>query len=85
MTYSPCFLIPCYNHGAAVTQVILSLKSYSLPIIMVDDGSDEATKSVLGSLAQDESVTLLTLAENQGRLASEGHGKDKRGHLSWVQ
>ncbi len=36
--FNPCFLIPCYNHGATVPAVIDALTSYgfrSLSLMMV--------------------------------------------------
>ncbi|KAB0286423.1 glycosyltransferase family 2 protein [Vibrio fortis] len=66
-SYQACFLIPCYNHGSTVAAVIESLKSYALPIILVDDGSNAETKQHLKPLAELDDVTLVTLIENQGK------------------
>lgn len=65
-SFQPCFLIPCYNHGKTLTAVVESLlAAYPHPVIVVDDGSDLDTKDVLDSLR--DRVTLVTLAENQGK------------------
>jgi predicted LPLAT superfamily acyltransferase len=66
-SYQACFLIPCYNHGSTVAAVIESLKSYALPVILVDDGSNNETKQHLQPLAELDNVTLVTLVENQGK------------------
>ena len=66
-SYQACFLIPCYNHGSTVAAVIASLKGFGLPIILIDDGSDQDTKQQLAPLANQDDVTLVTLAENQGK------------------
>ncbi|WP_261903743.1 glycosyltransferase family 2 protein [Vibrio fortis] len=66
-SYQACFLIPCYNHGSTVAAVIESLKSYALPVILVDDGSNNETKQHLQPLAELDDVTLVTLVENQGK------------------
>lgn len=66
-SYQACFLIPCYNHGSTVAAVIESLKSYALPIILVDDGSNHETKQHLKPLSELDDVTLVTLIENQGK------------------
>ncbi|WP_295892003.1 glycosyltransferase [uncultured Vibrio sp.] len=66
-SYSGCFLIPCYNHGSTVTQVVDSLTPFSLPIVIVDDGSAEETKHELSKLESRDSVHLVTLQENQGK------------------
>ncbi|TBS99343.1 glycosyltransferase, partial [Vibrio parahaemolyticus] len=42
--YRPCFLIPCYNHGSTIADVVASLSSFDLPVLVVDDGSNEDTK-----------------------------------------
>ena len=65
--YNPCFLIPCYNHGSTIAAVVSSLNSFELPFLLVDDGSNAETKHALQIVAQEENVTLVTLAENQGK------------------
>ncbi|UPR30910.1 glycosyltransferase family 2 protein [Vibrio crassostreae] len=62
-----CFLIPCFNHGATMPAVVSSLHHFELPIIIVDDGSELATKQFLAPLADSPSVTLVTLEQNQGK------------------
>lgn len=49
--YNACFLIPCYNHGSTIAAVVESLSHFALPIIVVDDGSDEQTKQALAKLS----------------------------------
>ncbi|WP_427916957.1 glycosyltransferase family 2 protein [Vibrio amylolyticus] len=66
-SYSACFLIPCYNHGSTIAQVADSLATFSLPIVLVDDGSNQATKAALCSLATQENIHLVTLEANQGK------------------
>ncbi|PSW06882.1 glycosyltransferase family 2 protein [Photobacterium lipolyticum] len=66
-TFHPCFLIPCYNHGKTVPAVLDSLASYNLPVIIVDDGSDEQTKAILAEQEQREHISVITLPENQGK------------------
>ncbi|OQQ03288.1 acyltransferase [Vibrio splendidus] len=66
-SYNACFLIPCFNHGATMPAVVSSLHHFELPIIIVDDGSELATKQFLAPLADNPSVTLVTLEQNQGK------------------
>ncbi|CDT75570.1 glycosyltransferase family 2 protein [Vibrio coralliirubri] len=66
-SYKACFLIPCFNHGATMPAVVSSLHHFELPIIIVDDGSELATKQFLAPLADSPSVTLVTLEQNQGK------------------
>ena len=65
--YKACFLIPCYNHGSTVADVVSSLKPFDLPFIVVDDGSNSDTKQALQTLTDQEPITLVILAENQGK------------------
>lgn len=65
--YQPCFLIPCYNHGDTVPAVVASLVEFDFPIIVVDDGSQQATKIILEQEAQADHVHLVTLNLNQGK------------------
>ncbi|GEK13867.1 glycosyltransferase family 2 protein [Aliivibrio fischeri] len=66
--FRPCFLIPCYNHGKTIPAVVESLMSYGYPMLIVDDGSENETKRILEEVTQNnESITLITLAENQGK------------------
>ena len=66
-TFHPCFLIPCFNHGATVQGVVDALLPYRYPVIIVDDGSNEETKAFLALQAQRENVSVITLPENQGK------------------
>lgn len=64
--FTPCFLIPCYNHGEALTAVVDSLSAdYEYPLIIIDDGSDLFTKKVIAQLA--DRATVITLSENRGK------------------
>ncbi|TGA71799.1 glycosyltransferase family 2 protein [Aliivibrio fischeri] len=66
--FRSCFLIPCYNHGKTIPAVVESLMSYGYPMIIVDDGSENETKRILEEVTQhNKSITLITLAENQGK------------------
>ena len=66
-SYKACFLTPCFNHGATMPAVVSSLHHFELPIIIVDDGSELATKQFLAPLAENSNVTLVTLEQNQGK------------------
>ncbi|HFQ4953613.1 TPA: glycosyltransferase [Vibrio vulnificus] len=65
--YQACFLIPCYNHGETIGQVIDSLQEFALPVIIIDDGSNFATQTQLEQQATRDKVYLIRLAENQGK------------------
>ena len=61
------FLVPFYNHPQNIKALIAALKTYELPVIVVDDGSDEASKLILVELERTESILLLTRAQNGGK------------------
>ncbi len=65
--YLPCFLIPCFNHGSTVDGVVRSLEPYGFPIILIDDGSNQATKNQLNAVVTTHDVHLITLEQNQGK------------------
>ncbi|MCX0499770.1 glycosyltransferase family 2 protein [Erwinia billingiae] len=71
--FSPCVVIPCYNHGAMMASVLARLAPFNLAVFIVDDGSDEATRLQLEPLLNAQ-VTLIRLAENQGKGAAVMRG-----------
>ncbi len=64
--FNPCVVIPCYNHGAMMASVLARLSPLALPVFIVDDGSDELTRTRLEALAG-ERVTLIRLPKNSGK------------------
>lgn len=66
--FTPCALIPIYNHGSTIARTVQALRTHGLPVLIVDDGSDEPTRSVLDALVRDtDDVHLLRLPHNQGK------------------
>ncbi|EPJ3203971.1 glycosyltransferase [Salmonella enterica subsp. enterica serovar Derby] len=71
LTFSPCVLIPCYNHGAMMSGVLDRLQPFNLPCVVVDDGSDKTTRDELARLAAEYSnLTLIRLPVNAGKGAA---------------
>jgi len=71
LTFSPCVLIPCYNHGAMMSGVLDRIQLFNLPCIVVDDGSDKTTQDELARLAAEYSnLTLIRLPVNAGKGAA---------------
>jgi glycosyltransferase involved in cell wall biosynthesis len=58
-----CVLIPCLNEEAAIRQVVESALALGVPVIVVDDGSDDRTPEIVGAMP----VTLLRHATRQGK------------------
>lgn len=68
MNFKACAVIPVFNHHACLEQIVTTLLANHLPCILVDDGSDAATKQVLTKLAtQHPSVDCITLPRNAGK------------------
>lgn len=75
MTFSPCIVIPIYNHGRTIKATVNQLVPYQYPIFIVDDGSDSDTQDVLADLAKSCAlVTLYRLPKNRGKGAAVVHG-----------
>jgi glycosyltransferase involved in cell wall biosynthesis len=74
-TVKPCVLIPIYNHPDTIGDVVSALGAFDVPCLVVDDGSDAATRRVLARLAEDHPwVTVERLPANRGRGAALRHG-----------
>ena len=72
-----CIVIPFYNHGDAIAQVLAALHSFELPCLIVDDGSDAVAKEKLRQAIADRSnVTLVLRATNGGKGAAVMTGLD---------
>jgi len=56
-------LIPCLNEEAAIQGVVSSALTLGVPVIVVDDGSDDRTPDIVGAMP----VTLLRHAHRQGK------------------
>lgn len=66
-----CILIPIYNHGATLISLLNELAVYQLPCIIIDDGSDAATKMELTKALEIFSwVKIITLPSNKGKGAA---------------
>jgi glycosyltransferase involved in cell wall biosynthesis len=66
--FAPCALIPIYNHKDTIARTVQVLRDQGLPVMIVDDGSDAATRDVLDALADKAGdIHLLRLPHNQGK------------------
>ena len=62
------FIIPVYNHGATIENVVQSLLSFGCPIILVDDGNDEGNKAlILECVKKHSEVSLVSYKKNRGK------------------
>jgi glycosyltransferase involved in cell wall biosynthesis len=58
-----CVLIPCLNEEKAIAHVVKSTLRLGVPVIVIDDGSDDRTPEIVSSLP----VTLLRHPQRQGK------------------
>ncbi len=66
--FAPCALIPIYNHKDTIARTVHALRAHELPVMIVDDGSDAATRDVLDTLVREvPGVQLLRQPHNQGK------------------
>lgn len=71
-------VIPCYNHGAALFEVLARLKPFALATYVVDDGNDEPQRRLIAkAVGAFPGTTLVTLEQNggKGRAFIEGAGR----------
>ena len=74
------FLIPVYNHGASAYQEVQELLRYGLPVILVDDASDQENKEWLRKCeALSGLVHLVTLEKNLGKGGAHAGGPEPDG------
>lgn len=59
-----CVIIPTYNNHKTLRRVVDGVLQYTNNIIVVNDGSTDTTKEILGSYAQ---ITQIHVTKNQGK------------------
>ncbi len=62
---SVCIIIPTYNNEKTILSVVNSVFPYSPNIIVVNDGSTDATSQLLQSIAN--SIILISYKKNRGK------------------
>lgn len=76
------FVIPVYNHGSTLEEVVQNLSVHNLPVIVVDDGNDEKNKAFIQAVSEKyDLVTLVTRAKNGGKGAAMCDGVRKAHEL----
>lgn len=85
----PCFVIPVYNHPHYLVALTAHLTTFQLPIIMVNDGSDEACTAMLRQLtAENPLIDLVEHDVNRGKGGAVMTGLQhafKQGHSHALQ
>lgn len=65
-----CIVVPVYNHGEPLRATAARLAAFGLPVLVVDDGSDEATKCAIAEVAARYGAEVVTLPRNGGKGAA---------------
>ncbi len=79
------FVIPNYNHHLVIEETVATLIGFNLPILIVDDGSNQQTQSVLTYIDdQYEQVTLIRREKNGGKGAAVQTGLTNAFQLGWT-
>ena len=79
--FSACAVIPCYNHGATVGEVVRRLQAQDLAVLVVDDGSGEQTAGILRAL---QGIRLFRLEQNSGKGAAMERGFREAARLGFT-
>jgi hypothetical protein len=71
-------VIPCYNYGkylSEVVQSVLSQEHVDVRVIIVDDASTDRSAVIAGDLASEDSrITVIVHPDNQGHIATYNDG-----------
>lgn len=62
-------VIPVYNHGTRINDVVHKTVALGYPLFVVDDGSTDTTAEMLAAL-KNENITVLTHSQNKGKGAA---------------
>ena len=62
------FVVPVYRHGSVLARLLESLAIYSFPVIVVDDGNDEAERHLIeDAVSKFNFAYLVRLEKNSGK------------------
>jgi len=69
--FNPCALVPVYNHEQVLAQTLSNIRRFNLPVVLVDDGSNDLCKAVMHELsAADTQIHLIERPINGGKGAA---------------
>jgi predicted LPLAT superfamily acyltransferase len=66
--FRPCAIVPSRNHADALPSIVGKLRAAGLPVFIIDDASDEATRQAIATLnAPERSILVHRFEDNQGK------------------
>jgi glycosyltransferase involved in cell wall biosynthesis len=72
--FSPCVVIPVYNHERAIGAVVGAVRAQGVPLVLVDDGCNRVCADVLQALSATPDVKLVRHERNRGKGAAVSTG-----------
>lgn len=82
--FNPCALVPVFNHEQVLARTLASIRRLELPVVLVDDGSNEACKAVIRQLASEmDQVHLIERSDNGGKGAALKTGMQAAARLGF--
>jgi len=78
--FKPCIVIPTYNNRGTLPGLLDALEGLDSPRLVVDDGSDEATRSLLAAEAARRAAVRLRRRDRNG-----GKGAAVKTGLLWAE
>src|SRR5258708_6985780 len=68
--FRPVVLLPTYNNAGTLERVLSAVDSLKLPILVVNDGSTDATQDILAPWADAKKATVVRHERNLGKAAA---------------
>ena len=62
-----CTLIPTYNNGKTLGNIIERTLAVCNDIVVVNDGSTDNTADVLGGFSENKNITVVSYPKNKGK------------------
>lgn len=78
--FKPCAVIPVYNHGGPLPQVVTALRALQLPCILVDEQGHYQEAQSVGWDAENYATDLAL--QELAQQARQAHANWQAGHAS---
>lgn len=81
--FRPVIIIPCFNHADAFVTVAKRLDEHKLPVIVIDDGSEQSQSKKLKQICAKHNYTYIKHNKNAGKGAAMITGLRKAMYLGF--